>query len=139
VRRRGGRCRRRSCPRARRLPHARGRQVTDHRPGGERRLRRQRRRWRRGRRRDGAPAEAAAASLEISGFEFGAATVAPGADVPVDNRDSATHTVTATGGEFESGEVSGGDTGSFAAPDERGTYEFQCEIHPEMAGTLTVR
>jgi plastocyanin len=87
----------------------------------------------------GAPAEAAAASLEISGFDFGAATVAPGGDVTVDNRDSATHTVTATGGEFDSGEVSGGDTGSFTAPDERGSYEFQCEIHPEMAGTLTVR
>jgi plastocyanin len=34
--------------------------------------------------------------------------------------------------------VRGGATSTFQAPDEAGTYEFACEIHPGMTGTLTV-
>lgn len=86
----------------------------------------------------GAGAGPAAASLQISGFQFGAASVGAGGQVTVDNRDGATHTVTANGGEFDSGEISGGATDSFVAPSAPGSYEFRCEIHPDMAGTLTV-
>ena len=78
------------------------------------------------------------ATLAIRDFSFAATSVAPGGLVTVDNADSADHTVTAEGGEFDSGEVSGGTTSSFQAPDEAGTYEFACEIHPDMTGTLTV-
>jgi plastocyanin len=78
------------------------------------------------------------ATLAIRDFSFAATSVAPGGLVTVDNADSADHTVTAEGGEFASGEVSGGTTSSFQAPDEAGTYEFACEIHPDMTGTLTV-
>lgn len=88
---------------------------------------------------DAAPTAAAGASLEISGFQFGAVEVAAGGQVSVSNRDSAPHTVTADDGAFDAGEVSGGSTGSFTAPGQPGTYQFHCEIHPDMSGTLTVR
>jgi plastocyanin len=83
----------------------------------------------------GTPA-AQGATLEISGFQFGAVTVDPGGLVTVANRDGAPHTV--TGGAFDSGQVDGGGTASFTAPGDPGSYDFQCQIHPEMSGTLTV-
>jgi plastocyanin len=78
------------------------------------------------------------ATLEIRGFAFAATSVSPGGQVTVDNGDSASHTVTAGDDEFDSGEVPGGGTTTFQAPDEAGTYGFACEIHPDMTGTLTV-
>ena len=81
---------------------------------------------------------AGAATLEIRDFSFGATSVAPGGQVVVDNADSATHTATAGDGAFDSGEVGGGSTTTFAAPTEPGSYDFACEIHPDMTGTLTV-
>jgi plastocyanin len=78
------------------------------------------------------------ATLAIRDFSFAATSVAPSGLVTVDNGDSAAHTVTAEDGEFDSGEVRGGATSTFQAPDEAGTYEFACEIHPDMTGTLTV-
>jgi plastocyanin len=84
------------------------------------------------------PAAPAGGSLEISGFQFGAATVGAGGQVSVNNRDGAPHTVTADDGGFDSGQVDGGSTGAFAAPGQPGTYTFHCEIHPDMSGTLTV-
>lgn len=82
---------------------------------------------------------AAPASLEISGFQFGPAEVGAGGQVTVDNRDGAPHTVTADDGDFDSGQVSGGTAGAFVAPAQPGAYDFHCEIHPDMSGTLTVR
>jgi plastocyanin len=78
------------------------------------------------------------ATLAIRDFSFAATSVAPSGLVTVDNGDSAAHTVTAEDGEFDSGEVRGGATSTFQAPDEAGTYEFACEIHSDMTGTLTV-
>lgn len=78
------------------------------------------------------------ATLEIRDFSFSATSVAPGGQVTVDNSDGAPHTVTAEDGAFDSGEVSGGGAATFAAPGEPGTYDFACEIHPDMTGTLTV-
>ncbi|WP_240134750.1 cupredoxin domain-containing protein [Streptomyces sp. MUM 178J] len=66
-------------------------------------------------------------------------TVSPGATVTVVNQDSASHTVTATDGEsFDTGEIAGGRSATFTAPDTPGTYPFFCSIHPRMTGTLTV-
>jgi plastocyanin len=78
------------------------------------------------------------ATLAIRDFAFAATSVAPGGLVTVVNDDSAAHTVTAEDGAFDSGDVRGGATSSFQAPDESGTYEFHCEIHPDMTGTLPV-
>ena len=88
---------------------------------------------------EGATATAAPASLEISGFQFESVEVAAGGQVTVDNRDGAPHTATADGGDFDSGQVSGGTAGAFVAPAQPGSYDFHCEIHPDMSGTLTVR
>jgi plastocyanin len=78
------------------------------------------------------------ATVAIRDFTFAASIAAPGAAVTVANADGVPHTVTATGGEFDSGDVPGGGAGTFQAPDASGTYEFFCEIHPGMTGTLTV-
>lgn len=71
-------------------------------------------------------------------FSLTSITVAPGADVKVDNQGSASHTVTADDGAFDSGTISGGSSGSFTAPSDPGEYAFHCEIHSSMTGTLTV-
>jgi plastocyanin len=79
----------------------------------------------------------AGSTLPIQGFAFGATSVAPGAQVTVENGDDAPHTVTATGGAFDA-DVDAGGTTSFTAPAEAGAYAFTCQIHPGMSGTLTV-
>lgn len=79
--------------------------------------------------------------VTISNFMFSPMhlTVSPGATVSVTNRDSATHTLTATGGQFNTGDISKNQTKTFAAPMKSGTYSFICGIHQFMTGTVTVR
>jgi plastocyanin len=84
------------------------------------------------------PAPSASTTVEISDFTFSAPTAGPGSSVTVANRDGAPHTVSADDGSFESGTVEAGATGTFVAPAAPGTYQFHCEIHPQMSGTLTV-
>jgi plastocyanin len=85
-----------------------------------------------------APAAPAGTTVEISDFTFSAPTAGAGASVTVANRDGVAHTVSADDGSFDSGTVDGGATGTFVAPSAPGTYQFHCEIHPQMSGTLTV-
>jgi plastocyanin len=80
----------------------------------------------------------AADKITIENFSFQGATVAAGSTVTVDNKDSTTHTVSADDGEFDTGNVSGGSTATFTAPSEAGSYQFHCNIHSNMMGTLTV-
>ena len=54
------------------------------------------------------------------------------------NADAAAHTLTAKDGAFDTGSVDQGTTVSFTAPAAPGTYEFFCEIHPSMTGSLVV-
>jgi plastocyanin len=84
------------------------------------------------------PSAASSATLDISGFAFGSVSVAPGGKVTVQNQDSATHTVTADEGGFDTGQIAGGSSATFTAPTTPGTYSFHCDIHPDMTGTLTV-
>lgn len=89
------------------------------------------------------PSKSAKATLTISDFTFEPATltVAPGTKVTVVNKDSATHTVTATdrNKSFDTGDIAGGEKATFTAPSAAGSYSYKCTIHPFMKATLTVK
>jgi plastocyanin len=80
------------------------------------------------------------ATIVISNFMFGpmTTTVAPGATIKVTNKDSATHTLTATGGQFNTGNIAQNQTKTFKAPTKPGTYSYICNIHQYMTGSVTV-
>jgi plastocyanin len=80
-------------------------------------------------------------SITISNFMFQpmSLTVSPGATVKVTNKDSATHTLTATGNQFNTGDIDHDHTKTFRAPMKPGTYNYICNIHQYMMGTITVK
>jgi plastocyanin len=67
------------------------------------------------------------------------ASVAPGSTVSVTNKDSVTHTLTATNGQFDTGNIGPGQTKTFTAPSKAGSYSYICNIHQYMKGTIVVR
>jgi plastocyanin len=80
-------------------------------------------------------------SITISNFMFSpmSMTVRPGATISVTNKDSATHTLTASGpGGFNTGNISHNQTKMFTAPTKPGTYQYICNIHQYMMGTIKV-
>ena len=98
-----------------------------------------------------APAQSAAApssgsgggggnAVTIQNFSFGPATleVAVGTTVTWTNADSATHTVTADDGSFDSNNLATGATftQTFA---KAGTFTYHCKIHTSMKATVTVK
>ena len=80
-----------------------------------------------------------AGAVDISGFAFDpdGLTISVGVAVTWTNSDSATHTATADDGEFDSGNMGGGDTYAYTF-DTAGTYTYHCGIHSSMTGTITV-
>ena len=66
------------------------------------------------------------------------AAVAPGSTVSVTNKDTVTHTLTATDGQFNTGDIGPGQTKTFTAPSKAGTYSYICNIHQYMMGTVVV-
>ena len=80
-------------------------------------------------------------SITISNFMFQpmSLTVAPGSMVKVTNKDSATHTLTATAGQFNTGNITQNETKSFRAPTKPGTYKYMCNIHQYMMGSIVVK
>jgi plastocyanin len=90
----------------------------------------------------GEPAAAGSIDVTTANFAFDPAefTVETGAEVTVTltNEDDAPHTFTSddlgAGVEADAGASS---EGTFTAP-EPGEYEFHCEVHPDMKGTVTV-
>ena len=89
----------------------------------------------------GSAAATPATSVTISNFMFApmTASVAPGSTVTVANKDSVTHTLTATGGQFDTGDIGPGRTKTFTAPTKAGTYDYMCNIHQYMTGKIVVR
>src|SRR5271170_991151 len=80
-------------------------------------------------------------AITISNFMFSpmSVSVAPGSTVTVTNKDSVAHTLTATGGKFDTGDINGGQSKTFTAPTKPGTYSYICNIHQYMMGTIVVR
>ncbi len=91
------------------------------------------------------PAPAVAGTqISIKGFAFNPnqPSVAKGATITWSNDDGTTHTVTSgvpgtLSGKFDQ-RVEPGKTFSFTFS-ESGTYDFFCNIHNSMRGTITVR
>jgi plastocyanin len=79
-------------------------------------------------------------SITISNYMFSpmSVTVKPGSTVSVTNKDQVQHTLTATGGQFNTGDINHDQTKTFRAPTAPGTYSYICSIHQYMMGTITV-
>jgi len=80
--------------------------------------------------------------MQDSKFSPGVIEIMTGTEVIWKNSDSYSHTVTSgTRGEpaglFDSGTIQGGDTYSYTF-EETGTYEYFCEFHEGMSGTIIV-
>ena len=71
-------------------------------------------------------------------FSANPATVKVGQTVSWQNADSLTHTATADGGAFNTGNVAPGATSAPIKMSTAGTFAYHCGIHPTMVGTLTV-
>ena len=88
-----------------------------------------------------AAAAAAAVAVDIVDFAYGPdpVEVSVGGTVAWTNRDAASHTATARDRDaLQSGKLDQGDSYSETF-DEAGTYEYFCEFHPNMKGTVVVR
>ena len=77
-------------------------------------------------------------TITIKGFHYTPLQVAPGTTITVKNLDDAEHTVTSdTKGVFKADEV-GGTPKTFTAPTKPGTYNYHCDYHASMHGSLIV-
>jgi plastocyanin len=79
-------------------------------------------------------------SVDISGFAFqpGTVTIQVGDTVTWTNNDDTAHTATSTDNPaLFDGEMAPGESFSFTFT-EAGTFDYVCEIHPAMQGTVVV-
>jgi plastocyanin len=86
---------------------------------------------------EGTPATAA---ITIKDFKYGEPlTVAPGTVVTVTNEDSAGHDAVSDDGKFKTPVLAKGESATFTAPAEPGTYKFSCTLHlSSMSGIGTL-
>jgi len=91
---------------------------------------------------DSGPA-AGSGTINIQNFAFGSPlTVKPGATIKVTNMDRAAHDVASDDkGKFRTPLLNQGESATFTAPTQPGTYKFSCTVHAQMQGigTLTVQ
>ena len=80
----------------------------------------------------------AAVSMKSQSFSPSDLTIDKGATVTWTNNDSTTHTVTADGGAFSSGNLAPGKTFNYTFS-QTGTFSYHCTIHSNMKGTITVK
>lgn len=78
-------------------------------------------------------------TITIADFAFSPnqVTVTAGTTVTWVNNDSAPHTATGDGGEFDTGQIDPGGSASITF-DTPGTFSYFCSIHPNMTATLVV-
>jgi plastocyanin len=65
-------------------------------------------------------------------------TVNVGQTVAWHNADATTHTATANGATFNTGNIGGGSTSAAIPMNTAGSFPYHCSIHPTMTGTLVV-
>jgi plastocyanin len=76
--------------------------------------------------------------ITIANFAFsGDASGSVGDTVTVTNNDSVAHTWTSVTGTFHSGQLGGGATFSFTFG-SAGTFDYFCQIHPSMTGSIAI-
>ena len=84
-------------------------------------------------------ADAAEGAIVAVDFKLSDTTVAPGAEIVLQNDGATKHTATSDEDGLFDLEADGGSTSDpGTAPDEPGDYTFHCEIHSSMTATLTV-
>lgn len=66
-------------------------------------------------------------------------TVNVGQTVAWHNAAAITHTATANGGAFNTGNIGAGKTSAAITMNTAGSFPYHCSIHPTMTGTLVVR
>jgi plastocyanin len=83
---------------------------------------------------------ASSGTITIQNFTFGAPlTVRPGAMIKVSNMDDAAHDVASDDQEqFRTPLLNQGESATFTAPTEPGTYKFSCTVHGQMQGIGTL-
>ena len=85
------------------------------------------------------PPNIPANTVVMSGMAFspGTITVSSGTTITWDNRDGTTHTSTADGGAWNTGNIPAGGsrTTTFNTP---GSFPYHCGLHPSMRGTVVV-
>ena len=83
---------------------------------------------------------AGANAIVIKNFAFKPQnlTVAKGTRVEVTNADGTVHTLSATNGSFDTGDLAGGATKPVVL-NRAGRFDYFCKIHNYMTGTLVVR
>jgi plastocyanin len=82
------------------------------------------------------PADATTVVIANLAFDPPAITVPTGTTVAWTNDDAPPHTVTSTDGPFDSGILDPGGSFSFTF-NEPGTFDYVCQLHPQMQGTVT--
>jgi plastocyanin len=76
-------------------------------------------------------------AIEDFYFEPAAAAIQPGDTIMWTNEGNQPHTVTSDDGQFDSEVLNPGDSFMFTFP-EAGTFNYHCEIHPFMTGSVSV-
>jgi len=89
----------------------------------------------------GAGTTSKAATITITNFMFQPMVlkVTPGEKITVTNKDTVDHTVTATDGKFNTGNIGHDKLKTFRAPTKPGTYHYICSIHQFMTGEIIVK
>ena len=79
-------------------------------------------------------------TITIKDFAFGAPlTVRPGAMIKVANADRIAHDVASDDqGGFRTPLLNQGESATFTAPTQAGTYRFSCTVHAQMQGIGTL-
>lgn len=79
-------------------------------------------------------------TISIEDFAFGAPlTVRPGATIMVTNMSGAAHDVASDDeGTFRTPLLNEGESATFTAPTQPGTYRFSCTVHAQMQGIGTL-